>query len=373
MLYHSNKRPRGRRVLPTLLMAWLAIAVSPSNAVAADVTAPVSVRPCCAFGINIKAQLGGVPIPFFRIGNTLNAEELGQHIYNDGRQSASASLLGTGKENNGLLYTLKAGFIDTAHVRDTADYSYFLYRQLRQKLGQDVTITLPAEIRARHIVLYPQSGRSLTDTQRQQLSLEIAPLLAFQLAQWHEISQWFGMTSVPGFPEFNSAFSPEDLYSNMLGANLAMTILSTQPELDLAGFSQAMDNALQATLSVLGVQTSEQTKAKISQLDGIWWDSSRRLPDKWALLQRQYQLSLQLSPFAMPDGHALQLTDILSNGDRATSWVQLQLHPLADENQFNDLPANWRQQAYWRVTDFQKLADFARQQDSQQAPDHVQR
>ncbi|PBD34343.1 hypothetical protein CK247_30710, partial [Klebsiella pneumoniae] len=33
-----------------------------------------------------------------------------------------------------------------------------------------------------------------------------------RIAQWHEIAQWYGFQSVPGFSEEISAFSPEDLW-----------------------------------------------------------------------------------------------------------------------------------------------------------------
>lgn len=49
--------------------------------------------------------------------------------------------------------------------------------------------------------------------QRYQLAAWLAGHLAFEIAQWHEIAQWYGFQSVPGFSEEISAFSPEDLYS----------------------------------------------------------------------------------------------------------------------------------------------------------------
>ncbi|OWA85706.1 hypothetical protein BV377_29140, partial [Klebsiella pneumoniae] len=44
---------------------------------------------------------------------------------------------------------------------------------------------------------------------------QLAGHLAFEIALWHEIAQWYGFQSVPGFSEEISAFSPEDLYSNL--------------------------------------------------------------------------------------------------------------------------------------------------------------
>lgn len=61
--------------------------------------------------------------------------------------------------------------------------------------------------------------------QRYQLAAWLAGHLAFEIAQWHEIAQWYGFQSVPGFSEEISAFSPEDLYSNLLGARLAINVI----------------------------------------------------------------------------------------------------------------------------------------------------
>ncbi|WP_254620217.1 DUF4056 domain-containing protein [Vibrio metschnikovii] len=100
------------------------------------------------------------------------------------------------------------------------------------------------------------------------------------MAQWHEIAQWFGLVSVGGFDELASAYSPEDLYSNMLGAKLAKTILLANPAINKKDFSTQLDGALQAALKQLKAEKKAVTKQKIEALDSIWWDSSRRLPDK---------------------------------------------------------------------------------------------
>jgi Protein of unknown function (DUF4056) len=37
---------------------------------------------------------------------------------------------------------------------------------------------------------------------------------------WHEIAIWYGWANVPMFSERPSAFSPEDMYSNLLGIRI---------------------------------------------------------------------------------------------------------------------------------------------------------
>ncbi len=106
---------------------FLLVAILCHTAVA-QTNPPVGVRPCCAFGYDLKAQLGGIPVPFFSVGNVVDADQIGQHHYNDGSQSVSGNFLGFGDEQNGLIFTQEARFIDTAHVRDTADFTFFLYQ-----------------------------------------------------------------------------------------------------------------------------------------------------------------------------------------------------------------------------------------------------
>lgn len=325
--------------------------------------APVGVRPCCAFGKDLKAQVGGVPVPFFSVGNVLDADGVGHHKYNDGSEGISSSLLGMGKEHNGLIYTELGGFIDTAHVRDTADFTYYLFGEIRRQIGSDAEIKLPAELRERVIVLKAQSGEFLEETQ-QQLSVEIAGVMAFRLAQWHEIAQWFGLVSVAGFKELASAFSPEDLYSNMLGAKLAMNILSESPDLDLQGFGKAMDKVLAEKLNALKAVSCQETASRIEALDGIWWDSSKRLPDKWVLLHRDYALSLSLTPNGVAGGEALHLPQMLSNGDPLNQWAQFEARASKEEKAFARLSAELKNKQVWTEADFPALAGFAKEQDS---------
>ncbi|CAH0533658.1 hypothetical protein VST7929_01529 [Vibrio stylophorae] len=327
--------------------------------------APVGVRPCCAFGKDLKAEVAGVPVPFFSVANVQEISSIGQHQYNDGSASVSGSLLGVSREHNGLIYTQKGGFIDTAHVRDTADFTYFLFQQIRTSLGKEKAIALPAELRKRVVVL-KTNARQLSEAERDQAAADIAGVMAFRLAQWHEIAQWFGMISVSGFQEYASAFSPEDLYSNMLGANLAMAILKADPHLTVQGFEQAMDAAFAKKLRQYRAAPIAETERQIEALDGTWWDSDKRLPNKWVVIHRDYHLALKLSPNGVSDGLIESLPTALRSGDPISDWAELALHAEDNEAHFSALPSALRQRAVWHASDFQTLADFAKAQDQKE-------
>tara|TARA_Y100001956_G_C4113102_1_gene183452 strand:+ start:340 stop:1428 length:1089 start_codon:yes stop_codon:yes gene_type:complete len=344
--------------------ALLLLALLSVNTQADELKAPVGVRPCCAFGVDLKAQLGKVPVPFFSLENVVNRDEVGTHHYNDGSTSVSGSLLGLADETNGLVFTQLGGFIDTAHVRDTADYTYYLFKLNQRYLGTNHQIDLPAELRLRRLSWHQQS-KLLTAEQKVRYSAEAAALTAFRLAQWHEIAQWFGMVSVGGFDELASAFSSEDLYSNMLGAKLAKQILVNQPDLTAKQFGVAMDKAVSQTLIELKAVSKSISKEIIEQLDGVWWDSSKRLPNKWAVIYRDYHLGLELTPHYPGSTHPLSLTNKFVDNQSIEEWLTLSLVAADEEEAFTALPQQYRENPHWGSQDFQPLADFSKRMDSQ--------
>ena len=226
------------------------------------------------------ARAAGIPIPMYQIGNVLTLGTLGKHHYNDSAFGAVKNLLGLSEEKNGLIYTSRGGFIDIAHVRDTADNTFYLFNRIAPTLGQAGRIFYSEELGVRRVQLNaftPPAGVR----QRYQLAAWLAGHLAFEIAQWHEIAQRYGFQSVPGFSEEISAFSPEDLYSNLLGARLAINVILSGHGGSLEDYNQALDAALKQVLTRLLVATRGETEAMFQQIDGDWWNSHRRVPDFW--------------------------------------------------------------------------------------------
>ncbi|WP_274026958.1 DUF4056 domain-containing protein [Vibrio parahaemolyticus] len=334
---------------------------------AQQLKAPVGVRPCCAFGVDLKAQLGSVPVPFFSLENVLSSSEVGTHHYNDGSESVSGNLLGLNEEANGIIFTELGGFIDTAHVRDTADYTYYLFTLNQHYLGRAAHLDLPEELRVRRIRWYEQK-KQLSEKEKLDRSAQAAALTAFRLAQWHEIAQWFGMVSVNDFKELASAFSSEDLYSNMLGAKLAKQVLLDNPELDQTGFSKAMDTAFKQALKDLKAQSKAVTKEKIQQLDGDWWDSSRRLPDKWGVRFRDYHMALKLTPNYSGANHELSLSATFADQQPIDQWMSVEFRATDNEEAFSSLPKSLSAKSVWTPNDYQQISDFARTSDAHSIP-----
>ncbi len=344
-----------RRIVLLLSLAFAS--VQPSFA---DVnTVPVGIRPCCAFGTGLKAELGRVPVPFYSIKNVLNVEDVDAHVFNDGSSSVIGSLIGTSDEVNGLIFSNKGGFIDTAHVRDTADFTLYLYHSIKNRDNDDFELALTPELRARRIVF--NNLDQLDSANNEQAKL--AGLLAFRLAQWHEIAQWYGLVSVGGFKEYPSAFSPEDLYSNMLGALIAIEVIKINPDITQDAFVVLFPQYFRKHLKMLDAQDEDITIAQLKKLDGIWWDSSKRLPNKWVVKTRDYHYSLDLVPNGVTKGTPLSLSSL----NKLEQFGQLQLVAADKIDSFDILPSALNEKEIWTHEEFQMIANISKSVDDQDA------
>ncbi|ALR75889.1 DUF4056 domain-containing protein [[Enterobacter] lignolyticus] len=345
----------GDAVLPTPVVRGVA-------PVARHLSPPESLRPCCAFGYDLKVRALGVPIPVYQIGNVLTLDTLGNHRYNDSALGAVKNLVGLSEEANGLLYTHRGGFIDIAHVRDTADNTFYLFTRLYPKLGQRWRLFYSEELGVRRVQLNAFTPPS-SSAQRYTLSAWLAGKLAFELAQWHEVAQWYGFQSVPGFSEEISAFSPEDLYSNLLGARLAVNVILAGHTRSVDEYNRAMDAALRQALVGLNVATREESEQMFRAVDGDWWNSRRRVPDKFLVLKRNYSLSDNRLPTPVPFEKAtpyqLEIPETI-NGYVLARLGELQIHPGNDMQQL-PMPAG-----YYTPRQFQVLARRAEQADEVQ-------
>ncbi|MCW8344864.1 DUF4056 domain-containing protein [Vibrio sp. ZSDZ65] len=318
-------------------------------------TVPVGIRPCCAFGTGLKAELGSVPVPFFSINNVLNPEDIQAHVFNDGSSNVVSSLFGTSEETNGLIFTNKGGFIDTAHVRDTADFAFYLYRAIKNRKEDTLSIKLTPELRERRIEMTDLNALNAAEHE----DAKLAALLAFRLAQWHEVAQWYGLVSVGGFKEYASAFSPEDLYSNMLGARIALEIIEVNPAITQKNFVLLFPQYFRKYLKALDAQDEDTTIAQLKALDGIWWDSNNRLPNKWVVTTRDYHFSLALTPNGIENGTPLALNDFAE----LEKYAEFQLVKADNIKSFDILPVALKSKEIWTANDFQSLADIAKAED----------
>lgn len=266
---------------------------------------PESLRPCCAFGADLRTQVGVVPIPLFAIGNVVGPADIGPHKYDGGLfalhpgQDPSAGQ--DRGERNGLVYTCRGGFIDIAHVRDYADWTVFLAAQAFRARRDGGTLQLSDKGGTRRIVFHRLPEARLDAVGARDLAIATAQWLAVQMAVWHETATWFGWSSFRTFPETASAFSPEDVYSDVIGARIAGGILAADGADTDTLYEANMNVWLRRVLERLGAQPASVGRPVMFAVDGQWWDSRRRLPDKRLTLRRNLDIGPSLRPWLATD------------------------------------------------------------------------
>ena len=265
---------------------------------ARSIATPTSVRPCCAFGDDQQVKIGAVIMPFYEQANTVGIDDLGVHAFDGGIAALQKNQL-SGKrsfENDGIIYTRRGGFIDTAHVRDSADLTVALFFKIFPQLGESFTLQLHPELGPRNIVFRKTELSHLSSRRRWLLAANLAARLAYQLAEAHEIAQWHGYRSFSMWSEEVSAYSPEDIFSNMMGSRLAMALIVRNLAQNKTLFNQNMTLWFKAGLKELEPATRTQTEAMMNIIDGSWWDSSIPLPEKFMVLKRHYNLGSTQTP-----------------------------------------------------------------------------
>lgn len=259
-------------------------------------------RPCCAFGANLGVRLGPVPVPGLRLLNVRELADLGPHHYDAGVLPIAGGSRGEplAVENNGLVYTCHGGFVDVAHVRDYADWTTYLAAWLLPRLRTGGEVELPAEGGARRVVLERVPDVLLREAEPQAIALALAQHLAFGLSVWHEIATWYGWSWSPAFPEVASAFSPEDLYSNLLGTRIAVAVAAERSARTAELYERSVDNWLRAVLQQLGATSRETALEAMWAVDGSWWRSEALLPDGDLVIRRNLDLGPVLRPWQVP-------------------------------------------------------------------------
>lgn len=264
--------------------------------------APHRVRPCCAFGMDLRTKLGGVEVPGYTVGNILGVEELGRHEYDNGFLTLNQDISRVVTlEKNGLVYTCRGGFVDIAHVRDNADLTLYLATRIVLDMWGPKPVVVEGDGARRRVVLKPIPPELIDRLGPWEVAVALAQWSAYQMSIWHEIATWYGYESVSGFPEKVSAFSPEDLYSNAFGLRIAGGILRDRRGRTRAEWDDYMAAWLDRSVQRLVPVSSELGRRTMKSLDGRWWDSRKIVPDWTLVTKRNYDLSASVQPWRRED------------------------------------------------------------------------
>lgn len=248
-----------------------------------SVPPPRIIRTCCGFG----AEVGIAGVPFAKKTDITSREIMGTHTFMGGKT-----------ENNGNIYTRRGGFLDTGHLRDCADWTAYLYNLIKasQKDASFARTELRNEGGAKS--LYLNVPKNLTENQ----IIELAGKISYDMSLWHEISTWFGASYVPLVPEKFSSFSPEDMYSNLMGVHMGMRAIKSNLD-----YNEAMTSELNKMLDSLeSVNTEAETFDAMLKVNQVWYTNTKKYPSNKLTLKRYIQLDSDLIPWIVP-GYDSQL------------------------------------------------------------------
>jgi hypothetical protein len=198
-------------------------------------------------------------------GRFIDANGLGKHSYH-----------GSPFENNGIAYTCEGGHIDVTHARICADNTRYLYDKTKKNLmagDTKFTYSLNVDRSTYYVTLaYPDSWKNLPKADKEKItdevSLELSQYFTYTMVTWHEILTWFGFKTMAVLPEFPSAFSWEDNYSNLFGIRLGAQAVQDKKH----NYDEAMTIILKKELENLGVQSHKFAWNASEKMRGKWWD-----------------------------------------------------------------------------------------------------
>lgn len=234
------------------------------------------IRTCCSFGSEVQF----FAIPGLKLTEITSLDNIGPHHY-----------LGDSREGNGIIYTLRGGFIDMGHLRDQIDWMAYLYNQMQQSRSiGNLSLELGYEGGGKILIVNLEPELTNTDI------IHLAGKIAYDLSVWHEIATWFGASTIPFIPERYSSFSVEDAYSNLLGVTIGVKAIESE-----LPFEEAVTKLIAQTLTDLNAVTSEsETFMAMEAVRNIWWTRNKRLPSGKILLRRQLNVYPCLSPWLVP-------------------------------------------------------------------------
>lgn len=178
-----------------------------------------------------------------------------------------------------MLYTLRGGHIDLAHVRGPADQTKKAYDRAYSCIvnGRKSFTVKPAWERITNKVQfeYPSNWDKTPKAQREQIAheiaLKVAPVVGYNSSLYHEMLTWKGAKFFLIEPELKSSFSWEDIYSNAVGAWVAADTLAKTRG---ANFNATFTRLLNDELERLGVVSKAKAQAITKSVEGKWYTAA---------------------------------------------------------------------------------------------------
>ncbi|MCE9589764.1 MAG: DUF4056 domain-containing protein [Planctomycetes bacterium] len=221
--------------------------------------------PGCGIGGGPRGRFGYLPYADFG-----DPAHLGTHSYG----------FDIGSEMDGTYYSLRGGTIDLGHLRGAADLTKAAYRAAYDAIIEhepEFSVGPDMEMTTNTVALeYPPDWGTRTIAEREavarRVALILAPAVGYQSTVWHEMLTWEGtaFALIDGPVEHESAFSWEDLYSDLLGANLSIQALE-RAHTDDKAYNRAMTGLINDELKRLGVVPASRAQKITRTVEGTWY------------------------------------------------------------------------------------------------------
>jgi len=213
-----------------------------------------------------QMRIGSMPFnTLYSPFEPLGPDDLGDHTY----LPRHATGLRENETSRGTLYTRRGGFLDIAHIRNSADLTRFCYEHILHTVEQDSAMVRLMSAEPDIFLVHLNQFINLTSEQQREAAPLVAARVAYLMTTWHEIATWFGYQGMVVVTEKPSAFSYDDAPSHMVGVNVAAEALQDHP--DLNAFDQAFTRLLRDRLKALDAVPADEVKVIMRQVEGRWW------------------------------------------------------------------------------------------------------
>ncbi|MGV8151855.1 MAG: DUF4056 domain-containing protein [Candidatus Nanoarchaeia archaeon] len=174
------------------------------------------------------------------------------------------------KAKVGLAYTTYGGFIDTNHAGEASWWTIYYQKKIYKNLvDKETNFELPTISKDVFYISISYTNEKLSSEQALEISIELAQYLSYNWTVYHEILTFYDFRIVGLFSEkASSAFSPEDLYSDLLG-----TIVSSEALKSNQDYNTAYEASLESWLKKLGLQKSQEVKQAYEKTKKKWWNA----------------------------------------------------------------------------------------------------
>ena len=159
---------------------------------------------------------------------------------------------------------------------------------------------------------YPANWDKVSTEQKKEIALQIAESLAFNVEIWHEAASWYGWTTLIISDDFQSAFSWEDLYCDLLGAKIAVEALRVGGG-DIATVSRNFTNIRAREFAKRQLVSAARAKEITDTVkgEGKWW--IRVMPSLHSTIyMRNFDIGSDgwVSPIPIPGSAKLKPIDL---------------------------------------------------------------